>query len=68
MSRKKQHRGRREKQRGEARRKSRLTASKLFIGLIVLIIAIAALATVFANQPVDCPPGQVWSDDHNHCH
>jgi hypothetical protein len=41
--------------------------SLAFIGLILLAAAAIAVATAFGNRP-DCPPGQVWSESHAHCH
>jgi hypothetical protein len=41
--------------------------SLVFIGLILLAAAAIAIATAFGNRP-DCPPGQVWSESHAHCH
>jgi hypothetical protein len=41
------------------------------IGLIVVIvlgIIILGLALSGGQSPVDCPPGTVWSDAHQHCH
>ena len=44
--------------------------SLVFIGLLVLAAAAIAIASVFdsGDGRPDCPPGQVWSDAHNHCH
>jgi hypothetical protein len=41
--------------------------SLAFIGLILLAAAAIAIATAFGDLP-DCPPGQVWSEAHAHCH
>jgi hypothetical protein len=50
-------------------RKSRFTATYLFVAVIVLGLVVAAIANALSDwPPVDCPPGQVWSDAHNHCH
>jgi hypothetical protein len=50
-------------------RKSRFNATYLFIAVIVLGLAAVAIANALSDgAPVNCPPGQVWSDDHNHCH
>jgi hypothetical protein len=46
----------------------RITPSMVFIALIVLIIAVGALASVLSGGTPSCPPGQVWSEAHNHCH
>ena len=32
-------------------------------GLIIIMLAISS-----SGAPVDCPPGTVWSDAHQHCH
>ena len=42
-------------------------ASLAFIGLILLAAAAIAIATALGDRP-ECPPGQVWSASHNHCH
>lgn len=43
--------------------------SLVFIGLLVLAAAAIAIASVFdSGDRPECPPGQVWSDAHNHCH
>ncbi|HEX2166806.1 MAG TPA: hypothetical protein VHG09_06160 [Longimicrobiales bacterium] len=42
-------------------------ASLVFIGLILIAAIAIALANVFGDRP-DCPPGQVWSEAHGHCH
>ena len=41
--------------------------SLVFLGLILLAAAAIAIATAFSDRP-DCPPGQVWSASHGHCH
>jgi hypothetical protein len=47
----------------------RVTPTKVFIGIIVLMIVVAAVASAISGRDnPDCPPGQVWSDAHNHCH
>lgn len=35
---------------------------------VVLGIILVALALSGGGTTPDCPPGQVWSDAHNHCH
>jgi hypothetical protein len=51
-----------------SKKKRRLSGASLaFIGLILLAAAAIAIATAFGDRP-DCPPGQVWSDAHAHCH
>jgi hypothetical protein len=47
---------------------SRITPTIVFVAVIVLIILVGALASVFSGGVPSCPPGQVWSDAHNHCH
>lgn len=42
-------------------------ASLAFIGLILLAAAAIAIANAVGDRP-DCPPGQVWSESHGHCH
>jgi hypothetical protein len=42
-------------------------ASLAFIGLILLAAVAIAIASAFGDRP-DCPPGQVWSESHGHCH
>ena len=51
------------------KRKWRLNGPSLvFIGLLVLAAAAIAIASAFDGDRPECPPGQVWSDAHNHCH
>ncbi len=48
------------------------TSSK--VGIISVAVALAlgliivGLALTGGDAPVDCPPGTVWSDAHQHCH
>jgi hypothetical protein len=42
--------------------------SLVFIGLLVLAAVAIAIASVMDGTRPECPPGQVWSDAHNHCH
>ena len=42
--------------------------SLVFIGLLLLAAAAIAVASVFDGGRPECPPGQVWSNAHNHCH
>jgi hypothetical protein len=46
----------------------RITPSIVFIAIIVVIIAVGALTSVLSGGVPSCPPGQVWSSAHNHCH
>jgi hypothetical protein len=67
MSKKKRNR-----QQQKARQRGRTRGSRaslVFIALIVFFIAVAAAMSVWtgSDRP-SCPPGQVWSDAHNHCH
>ena len=72
---KKRNRAKRQKTGGPAasgaprsKKKRALSGTSLaFIGLILLAAAAIAIANAFGNQP-DCPPGQVWSESHAHCH
>jgi hypothetical protein len=74
MARKQNRRARRSRQaeqpaRGRSLRRQFLnTPSLIFIGVIVLVIGIVAAARMFGEDVPDCPPGQVWSDAHGHCH
>ncbi|MFU8812142.1 MAG: SEC-C metal-binding domain-containing protein [Balneolaceae bacterium] len=42
----------------------------------MIVIGLAVIASLFilllsitsGSGPIDCPPGTVWSDAHNHCH
>lgn len=36
----------------------------VLFGLIIIALALSGSGDV----PVDCPPGTVWSDAHQHCH
>jgi hypothetical protein len=50
-------------------RKSRFNATYLFVAVIVLgLVAVAVANALSGGPPVECPPGQVWSDAHDHCH
>lgn len=61
-------RGERTARGARPRRKGWLsTPSLIFIGLILLMAA-AMAAVALMGDDVDCPPGQVWSDAHAHCH
>ena len=42
--------------------------SLVFVGLLVLVAVAIAIASLFDGDRPQCPPGQVWSDAHNHCH
>lgn len=54
---------------GRGKRRAWLnTPSLVFIGMLVLIAAAVAAASMLGGDDPDCPPGQVWSDAHNHCH
>ena len=72
---KKRNRNKRQKTGGQAagdaprsKKKRGLSGASLaFIGLILLAAAAIAIANAFGDRP-DCPPGQVWSESHNHCH
>jgi hypothetical protein len=44
-------------------------AGMVVVGLVVLLtLVIAFMVFSGGNPPVDCPPGTVWSDAHQHCH
>lgn len=72
---KKRNRAKRQKAGGAAageaprsKKKRRVSGASLaFIGLILLAAVAIAIASVFSDRP-DCPPGQVWSESHGHCH
>jgi hypothetical protein len=69
MSSKKQNRRQRRGRREAQQTSGSFTASRIFILLIILAaVTVGVVAYMDSGQPVDCPPGQVWSDDHNHCH
>lgn len=73
MSQKKKRKQRRtqqaQTQQGRPRRKRRInTPSLIFIGLILLMAGVLAVVTLFGRDVPDCPPGQVWSAAHDHCH
>jgi hypothetical protein len=69
MSNRKKNRKGRNPRREAPKGRSRVTASFVFIALIILAsAALAVAASLGGGKPVDCPPGQVWSDAHNHCH
>jgi hypothetical protein len=74
MSRKKNRKQQRNRAASEARAgsprkwKFRLNpVSLVFIGLLVFAVVVVAVASVLGDRP-ECPPGQVWSSAHNHCH
>jgi len=65
-------RSRQAKQQGagkRARKQFLNTPSLIFVGILVLMTAVAVAVTLIggADNP-RCPPGLVWSDDHGHCH
>jgi hypothetical protein len=75
MARKQNRRARRSAQgpqqpaRWKALRKQFLNPpSLIFIGVIVVVIGIIAAAQTFGEDAPECPPGQVWSESHGHCH
>lgn len=74
MAKKQNRRARRSKQAQQpqpnrwARKRFLNTPSLIFVGLIVLIVGIVAVASLFRGDDPLCPPGQVWSDAHGHCH
>jgi hypothetical protein len=51
-----------------ARKRFLNTPSLIFIALIVLMVGIVAIASRLSGDDPSCPPGQVWSDAHGHCH
>lgn len=74
MAKKRNRRSRRSRQTqqpqaGGSQRKRRInTPSLIFIGLIVLMAVFVAVASLLGDRAPSCPPGQVWSDAHGHCH
>ena len=51
------------------RRAFRLTPTKVFIGIIIMMIGVAVVVSALSSgDDPECPPNQVWSDAHNHCH
>lgn len=53
-------------------KKGQLTQrSRLFVGLLI-VAAVVAVALAFRSldggSDNTCPPGQVWSSAHGHCH
>ena len=69
MSKKKRNRGGHAQQKSAKPKWLRLTPTKVFIGLLLLFVALAYAVSAFSgNGDIECPPGQVWSDAHNHCH
>ena len=40
----------------------------LLVVLGLLMIGLAFSGADQGSAPVDCPPGQVWSEAHGHCH
>lgn len=36
--------------------------------VVLIVLVLAAIALLGGGSSVDCPPGTVWSDAHQHCH
>ncbi|REL39210.1 hypothetical protein DYD21_04450 [Rhodohalobacter sp. SW132] len=51
----------------EAGRSSKI--AMIGVAAVVFIVLILVAMSLFGGgSPVDCPPGTVWSDAHQHCH
>ena len=69
MSKKKRNRDKRPQQRPAPPKWRRITPTKVFIGLLLLFVVVAYAVSAFSGSSgIECPPGQVWSAAHNHCH
>jgi hypothetical protein len=44
------------------------TPSLIFIGIIVLTAVVIGIGSLIGPDAPDCPPRQVWSALHGHCH
>ena len=46
--------------------------NKLLSGALIAVVLVAALVVIgmmfFGGGGPECPPGQVWSQAHGHCH
>lgn len=46
--------------------------NRLFTGILIALAVVVGLVLIgtlfFGGGPPDCPPGQVWSEGHGHCH
>lgn len=46
--------------------------STMFSGALIALVLVIALVLIgvmfFGGGGPDCPPGQVWSQAHGHCH
>jgi hypothetical protein len=72
MSKKKKKRNRKQQQLEKPRprrRTSGISGSLVFVALIAFLVAVGAAISMWSggDRP-SCPPGQIWSDAHNHCH
>jgi hypothetical protein len=58
-----------QQQKPTKRRKGRgVSGTVVFIALIGVLVAVAAAMSLWSGDRPGCPPGQVWSSAHNHCH
>ena len=55
--------------RPKKKRRINNTPSLVFLGLLLFMVLIIAVSSMFrSGERPECPPGQVWSDAHGHCH
>jgi hypothetical protein len=66
---KKKRKGQQQQQKPTKRRRPRgISGTVVFIALIGVLVAVAAAMSLWSGDRPSCPPGQVWSAAHNHCH
>lgn len=51
------------RERASSKMKMTILVAAVILGLVIVVLALSG-----GNAPVDCPPGTVWSDAHQHCH
>jgi len=60
----------RQQQKPKKRRRTRgISGTLVFVALIGFLVVVGAAMSFWSGRDrPSCPPGQVWSGAHNHCH